>query len=51
MGDTGSINLTVDDGPPARLGVARVSANFLPQLGGGLFLKDSPIMRRGTRPQ
>ena len=33
MGDSGSINLTADDGPPERLGVARVSANFLPLLG------------------
>src|SRR6266481_1084215 len=33
MGDSGSIGLTADDGPPERLGVARVSANFLPLLG------------------
>jgi predicted permease len=33
MGDSGSINLTADDGPPERLGAARVSANFLPLLG------------------
>lgn len=31
--DSGAVNLTVDDGPPERLGVARVSANFLPLLG------------------
>lgn len=31
--ESAAANLTVDDGPPERLGVARVSANFLPLLG------------------
>src|SRR5215510_2880267 len=30
--ETGSMNLTADNGPPERLGMARVSANLLPLL-------------------
>jgi predicted permease len=31
--DSGAMNLTADDGPPERIGQARVSANLLPLLG------------------
>jgi predicted permease len=33
MLDSGTMNLTTDDGPPERLGRAQVSANLLPMLG------------------
>src|SRR5579864_6915727 len=33
MGESGSMNLTADDGPPERLGAVWVTANFLPLLG------------------